>query len=502
MSGLFAIAKAPERSSSPETTQAAYVEDLVEHLASIPDLSKVPAYYSLTHEESVILGQYCRAPYGRGVTEGSPLFRDDIIDPDFCRSVDTLTRRIAGNRTGGHWYEPVRESGDSVYKNYLADAPQAKWTSRRWEIHFVNYMRQRRGFHVTFMGALLTGGSIDAAVKAIGLQDGQPVQTPSVDPYKGGQQPAPELMYNRTNWLTASLLSALALPPELCDAAMKRHAIEQWALRADVSDRESLQGFYELDKVLPPRLPWSMRSNAELHMNVHPQWRQNPIVKNYLGETWNERADGLEALLQERPKDYVQILILQTFTNYLGSKGLRNLVHAAGQPSEVKDIIFAEDAAVNTVYGAAALPEYGQPTSLVDLLSNEEITAQTQETIIAGQRLRIHVLEQEAAAAQRAIKKLTDTSDRLATRNTHLEKALADQQPHLPRSSQDLLLLEYGISPAMDAETLQVVVAAIRRDRNSKFHRGNKSTEEEEKLKEFNANLDAILRARGLRNRE
>jgi hypothetical protein len=377
---------------------------------------------------------------------------------------------------------------------------------------YVSYMRQRRAFHAAFMNALIIKEPVAENVEAIGMYDGSPIKIPSATPWEHGEQTAPDFLYDKTNWVTASLLSALSLPPEQCDAGMKRHAIEQWAAHANLEGDRDLFDFYRLeDRKGPMQLPWSMRSSAELQANHHPQWHQNRIIKQYLGEAWQPRADGLEALLQERPRDYVQVLILRAFGHVgINIKNLNDLAKAAALPPEVKNIIFAEDAAHSTIYNDTPdFPEYGQPTSLIDLIeaSHEGVAPQTQETIIEGQRLRIRVLDDELGRAQELISgqevridELTVSYTSLAAYAGRLEAALGrGTEPRKPLSRAEATMLQFGISPAVNDELLRVLVNAVRRDYNKRLHpQSGAETADEERLKEVNNALDEILRARGL----
>lgn len=500
MSELIPRITAKERSPEAEaTSQAEYVQDLAAHVESIPDISKLPAGYFPSIETSKLLASYC-ANYHHAHAKVeelgfSPLFHKDIISPNFCQSVDELTMKITGNSSSSHWYATV-EVADM---NYLTKLDQAKYTSRKWELVFIDYIRQRYAFHAAFMNTLLTKEPIDEHVAAIGYRDGEPIQIPSVDINSSRKQPAPEFMYSRANWLTGSLLSALALPPWHCDANMKRHAVEQWANHIDLADISELKGFYHLDKLAHvTQVPWSMRSNAELQPSHTIHWRENRIIQRYFGEFPPYRADAFDALLQERPKDYIQVLILQIFVGYGADiQAWQSLVRTAQLPSEIKDIIFAEDAAFNTVHQEMTLPEFNQPTTLFDLL-NGNFSAQAQETIIAGQRLRIHVLTEELAHKEEALATLIADKDTLEARNRDLEAIFNQQSPHLPRSNADLLMLQFGISPNMDNELLPAVITAIRHRLSRKLHTDNAQTADEDRLKEVNASLDDILKSRGL----
>jgi hypothetical protein len=289
---------------------------------------------------------------------------------------------------------------------------------------------------------------------------------------------------------------------------MKRHAIELWAAHADLDDNESMKSFPGLDTQMEgsTRLPWSMRSSEEIAASHHADWRQNQTIKTYLGEVYEERADGLVALLQDRPKDYVQILMLRVFGEIRSGINLKNslkdLAGVAALAPEIKDIIFAEDAAINTVYGPPALRGEDQPVSLHDFLSGVEMTPRTQQEIIEGQRLRIHVLTNELAQAAVANTVVTEANETLTAHNNHLQTLLQQQDPHLPRTQADLVMLHYGLSPAMSTEMIGVVVKAIRQDYAKRLHadNGERFADKQEKLKEVNADLDDILKARGLGN--
>lgn len=511
MSEIFPRPVDQESYAGHETTQAGYVHDLALHVATIPDLSKLPAYPPLSSEEAALIGRYASSYYSSNLeAEGiAPLYREDIIDPAFCKSVDDLTRQITGNSPSYHWYKTADNNYGGPYDR--GNSNQARFTSRRWEVAFVGYMRERRMFHAAFMGALLSKEPIGGLVAAVN----QPNEVPTTDPNKGGFQPAPEFMYNPTNWLTASLLSALSLSPDHCDAGMKRHAVEQWAKHADINDVAATKGFYGLDKLVGPvRLPWSMRSNADLRSEYHPNWHQNRIVKEYFGEAWAPRADGLEALLQDRPKDYVQILILKTFGGITGpADGLRDLANAAKLNSDIRDIIFASDAAHNTVYSdRSALPEYGQPTSLLEYLENSggEASVQAQEAIIEGQRLRIRALEDLLAESKTSLKQSDLKIQALSYNVGQLTEALRQlraaqaEAAKPPQTPAEELMIKYGIHPSVKDEMLEGIVAGIRRQQNRKLHSdmgtGNEALEE---LKVINGDLDQILRDRNMgKNRE
>lgn len=496
-----------------------YVRTLFAHVETIPDISQLPSYYYTSPEDNEVIGRYCASNYKssqRGVRPPdellvqhgiTPLLRMDIIEPDFCGTVSSLLGKVSGN--SHYWYRPVRtNSGHEPYQDRTE-----QHNCRKWELTYIDYMRQRRLFHAQFMKAMVDQQPIEEQVADIGLKDGQAVQVPGTR-MSYDTTPPPDFMYNPSSWVTSGMLSALALPPGVCPPNMKRHAIEEWAKHVDLSDENGFAGFHGLEETPGPvQLPWSMRSNSDMRAAHHPQWRENSVIQSYLGPLHDERADGLKSLLLDRPKDYIQVLILKTFSySYYAKDGLKHLLEAAQLPEEVKDIIFGENASFNTIYSDGDFPDPDQATTLVDLLNtNGDMPARTQEDIIETQQLRIHVLTEKVAAAEARAKAaeaslgdvqaLQRAYNEVSAHNQELQAQLQQQNRHVPTSQADVLMLKYNISPAMgeDPEILRSVIRTIRKAQARKYHSdANEEYKTNSPLGEINNELDEILRSNGI----
>jgi hypothetical protein len=501
----------PEQLTSPEE----YVADLRAHTQTIPNPSDMPTYSTPSREDQELLSKYCLGYEAE--TPITPLQRDDIIEPAFCQRIDSLLIKLTNLPYNRTWYKRAGEE-TSPYSD-----PRTEYASREWDQFFVGYVRERREFHVAFMEATLYGRSIDEEVAAIGLENGAPIQVPNFHPdnYSArGPEAPPDFMYNRASWLSASLLSALALPPEHCNPSMKCRAIELWAAHVDPNNANPFEGLHKFKNVpAVNRLPWSMRTSQDMRQNVHERWRLNPTIKEYFGEPHSPRADGFEALLQDRPKDYVQAILLH-LGGYGRNGAIRELHRLANFPAEVKNIIFSEDAAHNTVFGEPAFDAYDEPKDLDTLLSEAQESAPATEEddpevklafmqeLISGQKLRLHMLKEELAETKQGqqtaessalewqahYNDLSAQYDEVVRRHNVLAERLTAAGVDF-----DPLFAAYGIAPNTPDELVEAMVAGLRRYYNKHLHSDKGSSEEaEEALKVANNDLDNILRTREL----
>lgn len=485
-----------ERGSNPElSSQQLYIQDLWLHVDTIPNLSEQSQYLYSSEAETEFLGAYCEAHSSQNYLKDKeivPLQRKDIIDPDFCKYVSNLTRHVTGNSPDRHWYST---KGNEY--SHQAKTHQAMYASRQWERFYVEYMREKRVFHAGFMTAVLNGEPINELLSNIGLRDGAPVDMPSTSLNSGEKEPAAPSLYDKTNWLAASTLSALALPPEMCSAAMKRRVIELWSEHADLSNPESIKSFYGLEKRTDAvRLPWSMRSNLDLQASQHPQWRQNRHIKHYLGEVVSPRADGATALLQERPKDYVQVMLLGVF-GQLGNlpNALRALQDIGKFKDEIKDIIFADDASFNTIYYDADSSSFEPPKSLVDLLGDGMETV-TQEEIIHGLRLRVQVLEDKLAEEQGRAAHNAEAAEGWQKSYYDLYNAVTQANRLNPAEE---LMAQYGIHPSVNDDNLKVLVRSLLSNFGRQLHPDvNPDPKADTQFRKISDDLRRILEYRGL----
>lgn len=490
-----------EHEPNPElSSQQQYVQGLWGFVGTIPDLTQFSDFWVPRDEDETFLSAYCQAEAYRrtGAAEAfPPLHREDIIDPSFCEQIEKVPQKITGEHPSYHWYsQKGREHGRSSDRN-------AAYLSRKWEQFYIPYMRERRIFHAHFMTSLLSGEPIDEHLSTLGTRNGKPVTMPSARLGSYENQPAASFLYDKDNWLASSVLSALALPPEQCSASMKRRAIELWDQHADLTNDESLDSFYFGDRFTHViRLPWSMRDNDELRVNHHLAWRRNRIIKQYFGEPGQPRADGLSTFLQERPKDYVQILLLNLFEHGGPARGLEALTYVAALSDQIKDIIFADDASFNTIYYPATPDSLSDPLPLAALLEGH-MEASTQEELLGGLALRVRVLEDKLTNAQELATKNGEAAKQWEGLYRQLHAAVLNGQVTITRSPVDTLMMNYGIHPETDNDTLQLLVRAHRRRANRAGHSDtNQDPEALEQTKEVNAELDAILRHRGLTNTE
>ena len=336
----FTPPAASESRPSAETSQAAYVRTLQEHYDSIPDLTGYTERdFSLPYEVAA-LSSYSN----NWVDPSESIRRPDIIDPDFCHSSIGLSQNAA------KWHDAR--------------------ASREWDIFYVGHMKQRRGFHVQFMQALLDKSNV--SFDQIGKQaNGQDVTIPSGPrlPVYPHTAEFPYDLHDKTNWLVASVLSALALPPEHCDAAMKHHAVKLLAEHADFSNEHSFN-FLEIEDESMLRLPWSMRVGSEFHQESNLEWINNAEVRHFIGRDGGIDLKARYRLFNEQPHDYVQLRIMQLFDRADPDKKalLQDLANLTKLEPEVQDILFSEKASFVTVHGDINFDRQAQRRSLSQLL--------------------------------------------------------------------------------------------------------------------------------------
>lgn len=129
--------------------------------------------------------------------------------------------------------------------------------------------------------------------------------------------------------------------------------------------------------------------------------------------------------------------------------------------------------------------------------------ASTQEELLGGLALRVRVLEDKLTNAQELATKNGEAAKQWEGLYRQLHAAVLNGQVTITRSPVDTLMMNYGIHPETDNDTLQLLVRAHRRRANRAGHSDtNQDPEALEQTKEVNAELDAILRHRGLTNTE
>ena len=138
------------------SSQHAYVAELMDQAEALPDgLSK---YYSLNEVQEAFLAKYCSGP-GESQLQDEypdlvPLYRDDIVDPHFTSDVTRLAAKVDGceNASRQHWYRSPENQRDPY--GHTASPTELR-LSRRWDKAYIQYMRERRIFHATFMQTAL-----------------------------------------------------------------------------------------------------------------------------------------------------------------------------------------------------------------------------------------------------------------------------------------------------------------------------------------------------------
>lgn len=489
-------------------TAQAYTKELRDHIDTIPDVSSLPVWVSFSDEQKRQIGLYCQSGAYKHTLSAQrelpvpPLYRDDIIEPDWSQSVSKLSCRAAGSESEHHhWYQAF----GAARGRFDYGDPRRDYASRQWELAYIGYVRQRRTFHADFMAAVLEARDIDQEIAALQATPENPHLVPATTLDKSGKEPAPDFMYNTTNWLVSSLLSTLALPPDICSPAMKHHAVKLFAKYADLNDLDAFENFYDLSRPQTQRLPWSMRNAVELRADRQPNWKSNSTITELLQPAGRPSATGMLTLLHERPKDYVQVVILHLFQeppifkNEL-ARQLANLVEVTKLSPEAQAVIFSEDAAFNTVYGPPTLPGLDEPQTLIEYLErSNDATESDWKQIALEQRVAMQGLRLELEQAKKA---QADAEARI----TELRAQKLGGTALSPFE-------KYGISPHIPDELLPTVVDAIRRKYNKELRsdsghvaHGSMSAAEIERntkrLQTINAELDEILRSRGLqRNR-
>lgn len=489
---------------SPEigASQTTYIAALAAHADAVGAM--VPSTSILRYpspEEQALLSRYnSRLDHDIEAVKAAgkePLFRDDIIDPDFCRDAYNFSRDATGGTNNFHWYKQLYRATGSMGHSEIIRLG-------KWDAAYTTYMFQRRAFHAAFMMSIARPDNTEALDQV--LTSVTPITLPAQDVFDSTPTPRPEHLYNRTNWLCASLISAMMQPPEHCNAIMKRRAIETCAALVDPADFEP-----QPDKPLEKRpidslnqihiaaaeqkllrLPWSMQlSTEELRATMHPRWRHNSLIRHYLGDGWNPKASGNTALLQERPKDYIQVLLLGLYSMGGMVQAVSELLATARLTNPVKDIIFAEDASFVTVYKQPAQRHQWseQQLGLDELLMGKgELDEETLRLLVGQQRLRLQEAAGQLAAANAQVAKLSEENRRLA-------EALRAHRT----AGQSSLFGKYGMDPAVDPATCEVLVKALRRARNKRYHPDSGTHPDAEKLQVVNGELDQILRLKGLK---
>ena len=489
-----------------DTSQAAYVAALFDHVRTIP--AAFPPYYYPHGAEATLMSHYCTSGdyYQKSIIDaGRPqLFHDDIVEPSFCKSTHLLSASIAGHKKEHHWYGV---NGKTPY-----GAPAQDHLSRQWDMFFIRYMRQRHLAHAHFMRSLLPDQDNTYTPY---LQAVDTLAMPPIQPFTNEESDTPASLYNATNWALGSLLSVLLLPPEKCSATMKRRAIELFSAHASQEDFETGQPqAYRNTETAPIesylhahtkaeaspviRLPWSMQqTHQELAGAHHPQWRQNAVITQYFGKPFEPRADGLASLLQERPKDYVQVLLLRIFGDYVRPGYIRDLASTVQLSEPVKDIIFADDAAFNTVF---AMPGSRQQMAdrqlgLNDLLAGSEAEddPETLRATIGRQALQIKGLQGDLAARNTAYAELSARHQQLLD---EIRRGYVSNNEVFTQSPEELLFDKHGMSIRVGVCACALFVKALR-EKYAKHYGPRGPETNPEKLTRLNQELDAILALKG-----
>lgn len=488
-----------------DSTQAAYVAAIFEHVRTIP--ASFPRFYYPSGEEATFMSRYCTSgDYTQRyiIEAGKPqLFHKDIIDPEFCESTHILTAAIAGAKKEHHWYGV---DGRTPY-----GAPAQDHLSRQWDMFFIPYMRQRHLAQAHFLRSILPDqqNTYTPYLRAV-AQLGPPPRKP----FTSEVEPLPDALYNVTNWVTGSLLSTLALPPEKCSAAMKRRALELFAAHATQEDLEvprergnridtSPVGSYALSGQKASgggllRLPWSMQqTHQELTAASHPHWQGNSVIKQYFGTPHAPRADALASLLQERPKDYVQVLLLRIFSEYVQPSHLRDLASTVQLSEPVKDIIFSEDAAFNTVFCMPRSRQQmaDQQLGLNDLLAGTEARddPETLRATVGRQALQIKGLQSDLAERNLAFAQLSERHQQLLD---EIRRGYVTSNEIFTQSPEELLFDKHGMSIRVGACACALFVKALREKYARHYGPAGPETNPE-KLERLGRELDTILALKG-----
>lgn len=462
------VLPAAEDAEAPtdRASQIAYVAGLREHLETIPDFSTVSITDRMSPEQEALLSDYCSRMSTSSLREQGvvTMFREDILDPHHLSELTRLLADMSGGESYYRWYSRAGSEYDTAQQDHAA-----KYLSREWEKFHVGHMRQRRAFHAGFMEALISGAPIDGHLAHI-RASGEGQKAPRTRAGFSADKPSAERLYDSTDWLVHSVLSALALPPEQCDAGMKRRAVELWSQHGDIERFApgSKTGVIiegdspQLKSIL--RLPRSMRETQhEQHREQHSDWQRNRIIAHHFRPQGHgmHGPDGFRSLLQERPHDYLQVVLLHVYHNHT-SLGIRMLAELGGMQDDVKDIVFSPEASFNTVMLPPRSDHFAEPATLAELLEGS-VSAQTQEAIIGDQRQRIQLLTGQLAVEKSTVGQLQEQVRQLKTTNGSLAAVVNAMRVHIPRVPVEETMLKYGISPAMNANIVDVVLDAIER---------------------------------------
>lgn len=499
MSGEISPSSAQEAHGQPlQASQRAYVEQLFADVERLP--AKVGILDHPSDKEAEFLGRYCSggSEYNtrtlREMYDIEPLQRPDIIEPSFTSTVATLAAAAANMPEQSHWYTPIYQT-----RQYIEH--QTMYHSRKWELGYLQYIRQRRQFHASFMASLLEPEP-DTAALVDTLRSVQRLELPPASGM-GRAEPASDFMYNATNWLASSMASALLLPPERCSAAMKRRAIEVFAELAD-TEQERREPYNNVPTTTPLqsvshamqkaiekqgllRLPWSMRlTDEELREPYHPRWHVNQVYQAFFGRD-GKTVDGLSSFLNKHPKDYVQVLLLRTFTHYDAKEAFNEILATARLAPKTKDVIFAEDASFNTLYDpkVRTLPEHQLGlTELLDQMG-EAPSAEALRQIVGQQALQLQAMQGRLTAANQRVAELEQRGPKIS----YVERPLSDVE---------LLFAKHGMIANIDDEGCVTLVQAVRGIYTRRFHPKTGTTPNADLFKSLNDELDYILRYRNL----
>lgn len=481
------------------TTPSSHIAEYRQYVESLPtgEFSysiSTATYYQRVYEQSI----YCGAGYrSKRMDKQQSIdvlpFPEGYIRPYFIDTADSLLRHVS-NRTD---YTPARapEEDERARQTDYRYADRRR-ESEPWEKVYMQHIKQRHAFHAAFLESAAGINTLSPREVFDNARAALKVRTPYATAQTEQQQRALDKLFNYPEWMGYSLANVLFATPDTLSAEFQQKALRLFA--EQVTDAEMTQ--FASGKVLyigtddkaattGKRLPPSfLRTHEELAATSHPKWRSNKVISELFGDMTGKRfrpfSAGCNQLLVEHPDDLMQVLLLNLADGY-NADALPTL-HALGKlPQALLDTVVHEQASYRTVH-IEPTNSYEMMRKALGVFPNTLPQSDDPETL----RAMLGALSSSVVYLRADVRERDATISNLSNSVTMHENRIQVQP----------LFARHGINIDGNLTVTGILVNHLRQVYARLYHPNGGSQPNAEALKTCNAELDEILRLKGIRS--